>query len=687
MSKNNRTIEQQIVEQTGLTTIPGLPTPTTSATEQQIVEQTGLTTIPGLETPGKPISPAQATEQQIAEQTGLTVIPGLPTPGSVSIPNINPGSTGTGSTGTGSTGTGSTGTGSTDVSKDIINAMGTKPEYIKSEDTSSGASAAKDTMYSWDKQGADKAQNQYQQDVLKAKQDALANRQTIEQNALQYQQQSDMMKYANNQNAEKVGWTGGYVLDQNRQMEYLKSSIQAQMYGAMELQKYGYDSALAAARLSYDLNQKEFAHKYYQDAVNVAVTEAQLTGTYFSAETRDMMSQYAAADQELGDLKDKTIEEIEEGITNGTISLSAEQERAFEIKKNINAWYNANDVDTTGVKTLAAWQAEQAMAQEWANTQWEMYQAAYSAADNKVQENASSFIAFDSEGNPIYDGTSVKVNDFSTMTTQEIIDYANNTNGKGKEQVYGYIDNSFQEIINNYIKTAKEVTLSDGTKTIRIDKKSLTEELQKNNKAKELSSILNTYNYTTEAGSSTVTISVDENGNIQATISDSKSTQLEQGEVAISTYIDTINKSTLSEEDKAKAHQIINNSNNKVLKMTEAQLNDSGDAMTNNNGDRRDGDDCSIILNGEKYRVQTGKQVTYGSALDVVLETYSKEKGTMALVDGVIYIRDNTCWYVVEERPSFAGHWRKVQDYFKLQYTNSPSSSYYSSDKQGARSN
>ena len=137
---------------------------------------------------------------------------------------------------------------------DVINANSQKPEYKPTGkdgingDASAGAGAAKDTQYSWDKKGTDQAQNQYQQDALKAKQDALANRQTIEQNALQYQQQADMMQYANNQNAEKVGWTGGYVLDQNRQMEYLKASIQAQMYGAMELQKYGYDSALAAAR-------------------------------------------------------------------------------------------------------------------------------------------------------------------------------------------------------------------------------------------------------------------------------------------------------------------------------------------------------------------------------------------------------------------------------------------------------
>lgn len=422
------------------------------ATERQIVEQTGLTTIPGLPTPAP--TPTPATEQQIAEQTGLTNILGLPNPGSVpvSTPESPSSSTRpprpprTGGTRTSNTNNTNeiTNPSSENAYYDIINAMGQKPEMPQSTDKSAGAGAAEGTQYSWDKQGMDVAQNQYQQEVLKAKQDALANRQTIEQNALQYQQQADMMKYANNQNAEKVGWTGGYVLDQNRQMEYLKSSIQAQMYGAMELQKYGYDSALAAARLSYDLNQKEFAHKYYQDAVNVAVTEAQLTGTYFSAETRDMMSQYSAANQELGDLKDKSIEEIDEGIANGSISLTPEQTRAHEVKKNIESWYSANGVTKTGIKTLAAWQAESTMMREWANTQWELYQSALSAAENKLDNNVNAFIKVDEKGNPMYNGTSVETGDWNTMSGDAIAEYLLNDNGtinnQRQQQLFSYMD-------------------------------------------------------------------------------------------------------------------------------------------------------------------------------------------------------------------------------------------------------
>ena len=406
-----------------------------------------------------------------------------------------------------------------------------KPEAYKGSggDTSSGAASAEGTQYSWDEKGTSKAQNQYQQDLLKAKQDALANRQTIEQNALQYQQQSDMMQYANNQNAEKVGWTGGYVLDQNRQMDYLKASIQAQMYGAMELQKYGYDSALAAARLSYDLNQQEFAHQYYQDAVNVAISEAQITGTYFSAETRDMMSQYNVAEQNLGDLQGKSLEEIDEGIRNGTISLTPEQSQALEVKRNIENWYSANNVSQTGIQTLAAWEAEQSMAMQWQDQLWSQYQAAISSADNKIAEDVNAFIILDENGNPVYDGTSVKTGNFKTMSTEEILNYANTTSDQGKEQVYGYVDGTYQEIINNYLNSVK-TTDANGNVSYNIDSNKLNELLQGNTTASELNSVLNGYSYSTSAGSCLIDIRTDENGAISINITEDPEAPKPQGE-------------------------------------------------------------------------------------------------------------------------------------------------------------
>lgn len=569
------------------------------ATEQQIVEQTGLTTIPGLPTP----TPPPATEQQIAEQTGLTNILGLPSPGSVYVPT--PESTSTTrpprppkTEGVGSDTDNSTKPSSENAYYDIINAMGQKPEMPQSTDKSAGAGAANGTQYSWDKMGTDQAQNQYQQEALKAKQDALANRQTIEQNALEYQQQADMMQYANNQNAEKVGWTGGYVLDQNRQMQYLKSSIQAQMYGAMELQKYGYDSALAAARLSYDLNQKEFAHKYYQDAVNVAITEAQITGTYFSAETRDMMSQLNMADQEIGMYNEEgkalTLEAIDEKIKSGEFIPTAEQSRALEVRRNIESWYKANGVSTTGIKTLAAWESEQAMAQQWAMNQWEMYQAALSAANNKDLENPNVVIELDKEGNPIYNGTQVQTKDFGAMSNKEITDYAN-TGSQAKSQVTGYVNNMFEETILNQVKTSETYTNEKGESIPIINEEKLKEAIANNKDAKEIANALGEYSYSTEAGDTTVDITLDKEGNIKVETHTSKAQQDKQEEqTVINQYKQTISDykagktNTLSFTAMTQGNDALNTYG---MKVQEGKIGNSNDID----------DDFDIDIGGKNY--------------------------------------------------------------------------------------
>ena len=275
------------------------------------------------------------------------------------------------------------------ASKDKINNI--IGELGSQKVTGSGAGAATGTEYSWDAKGANKANTQLQMDVNAAKQEALAQRQTIEQNAQAYQQQADMMKYSANQSAQSAGWTGGYVLDQNRQMEYLKSSIQSQMYGAMELQKYGYDTALAAARLSYDLNQQEFAHQYYMDAVNVAVTEAQQTGYYISAEVRDMMSQYNIAQEKLA--KDPN------------------DEQAATVTQGVKDWFKANfkteegkvpEISDVAVKTLSLLTTElnaaQSNLQMYMNTYFEQLtriQAADSAAAQKLKDDSNAVIIYD----------------------------------------------------------------------------------------------------------------------------------------------------------------------------------------------------------------------------------------------------------------------------------------------------
>ena len=314
------------------------------------------------------------------------------------------------------------------------------PNSEGKSNTGSGAEAAVGTQYSWNKDAASKAQGTYSSDILTTKQSALTNRQTLENNAVNYQAQADMMKYQNNQNAEKVGWTGGYVLDQNRQSEYLKASIQAQMYGAMELQKYGYDSSLSAARLSYDLNMQEYAHQYYQDAVSEALNEAQLTGTYFSAETKDMMSQLAVAEQKYNDQ-----------------SLpAAERKQASDLIKTIEGWFSSNGISKEGVKTLAAWEADQANELQWSNELWTRYSTALEAAKTDISTNVDAFIMLDSNGKELWDGVNVSTGDWSKMSSDEISNYliedSDVLNNYAVQQFQGFLESKINGSIESGFK-------------------------------------------------------------------------------------------------------------------------------------------------------------------------------------------------------------------------------------------
>lgn len=333
------------------------------------------------------------------------------------------------------------------------------PEYTPNSqglsNTGQGAESAVGTEYTWDKKSKNTAELQYKADVLNQKQSMLNNRQTIENNGANYQAQADMMKYQGNQNAEKVGWTGGYVLDQNRQMDYLKASIQAQMYGAIELQKYGYDTSLAAARLSYDLNQQEFARQYYQDAVQNSMNEAQLTGVYFSAETKDMMSQLAVAEQKLQD----------------TTLSDEEKAKAQQVKDSIYKWFSTNGVSSEGVKTLQAYEfeVEQQLALE--QQLWVQYEAALNATKQEIANDPAIFIKYSGNKVSYVDGNVETIN-FSTMTDDQIKAYFEEGTLQS-QQVTSYFNWMLEDIKTKYTKVTKD---ANGNETSTSNKQKIYEE-------------------------------------------------------------------------------------------------------------------------------------------------------------------------------------------------------------------
>jgi len=295
------------------------------------------------------------------------------------------------------------------------------------KNTGSGVEAALESDgYKWDRDAKKMAENTYQQKVLEEKQGMLTQRQELEKNAQQYQTQADMQKYSDNQTADKVGWTGGYVLDQERQREYMKQSIQAQLYGAMELQKYGYDTAMAAARLSYDANLLNYSQEYYNQAVQNAIAEGNLLGTYFSAEVKEMLQQYTIAGEKLQDssLPDN------------------EKKRAQKIVNSINGWFGENNISPAGIKTAAQWSAELTAENQRNDLLWTQFNSAMNVANNTKKENSSAFIMLDDKGNPIYDGYSIKMGDWNTIDGKEIVEnyLSNDPSGQRRQEFFGYLD-------------------------------------------------------------------------------------------------------------------------------------------------------------------------------------------------------------------------------------------------------
>ena len=311
--------------------------------------------------------------------------------------------------------------------KDPSQYAGTPKTTTETQDsnTGTGLSAAEGTTYSWETKAAERAQMDYKADVLESKEKYLSNRQEIETAAKEAQNQFSMAEYSQNQSSEKAGWTGGYILDTERQMSYLKETIQAQMYGQMELQKYGYDTSLAAARLAYDTNKYDLALEYYNTALQRAVTEAEITGYYVSPELSEMLNQYTIASTALNngenvERNEKILESIYTWLESNNISkegriTSAQFLQEFNMRKAV---YELYDMDTEDLKTYtidkdAAFKLDE-------NGEWKM---------NK-------------------DGTADTFS-WKDMSAEEIITYINSSD-IARDQYYARLDLTAYEVENGF---------------------------------------------------------------------------------------------------------------------------------------------------------------------------------------------------------------------------------------------
>ena len=284
--------------------------------------------------------------------------------------------------------------------------------------TGSGLKAAEGTNYSWNTKADERAELDYKSAVLESKSNMLENRQNIESQGQQAQDQFAMKQYTQNQSIDKVGWTGGYVLDSERQVNYLKQTIQAQMYGQMELQKYGYDTSLAAARLAYDTNRYDLALEYYNTALSRAVSEAEITGYYVSPETNEMLDQYSIASKTLNDPNAKEEDKL----------------RADKILTSVYEWFKGHGISKQGVETYNH------IVQERTHKMSVEQTLDYINKANK-QIDSNTFTKLDENGNPSMskDGTTMETINFNTISKEDLLDYIGSSE-MAKKQYYGYLD-------------------------------------------------------------------------------------------------------------------------------------------------------------------------------------------------------------------------------------------------------
>jgi hypothetical protein len=175
-------------------------------------------------------------------------------------------------------------------------------------------------------------------DMITAEQNAIASRANIERNAARGQEQALLGEYSTQQTIEKMGWTGGYRTDAETQMSYLRASISSDLYGQMELQRLGYETALEQARINFSLNNIQLANEYMNQQWQIEFQRANITGELISPIDRENVNQFKAA---------QTIIKSQEG------TYTAEQvAKAQQVYNQLLEWYGGEGIGQEGLAAL-----------------------------------------------------------------------------------------------------------------------------------------------------------------------------------------------------------------------------------------------------------------------------------------------------------------------------------------------
>ena len=217
--------------------------------------------------------------------------------------------------------------------------------------------ATDDSEYSWNKLAAEMSQTTYDQEANQYRAESIAAKQEIDAAAASAWNNYFAAEYSARQTQDKMGWSGGQKQASDLQVSFLQAESAANMYTQDELQRYGVESKLSIARMYADANQKALALQYYQDEVNKAVNEANLTGYYVPPEASEMFIQQDAAEKILND---PFATEDAKARARGVIANCEQYYANLGFEKGTRTDENGKVVtEWRGIKTLATLQHEE----------------------------------------------------------------------------------------------------------------------------------------------------------------------------------------------------------------------------------------------------------------------------------------------------------------------------------------
>jgi hypothetical protein len=240
----------------------------------------------------------------------------------------------------------------------------------------------------------------------------------IAKNEVSAIQQYESSKYQAAQTIDKSGWSGGYALDTNKQLSYMRESIQADILSQKDLQKLGYKSALGQAIAATELQADQLALDRYRQARQDAEYTSQLTGYYVEPHIADMATQVSALSTLIAGEQEGSPNKAKYEATLKTLhkNLNDIIRKKNEELKAQGADYSfgkvAEDgtfISVTGIKTLAQIQRESQLRKEeleqallTEDIEIRKVEAAIKQADLYKKLDAKGNVMLDDKGNIIY---------------------------------------------------------------------------------------------------------------------------------------------------------------------------------------------------------------------------------------------------------------------------------------------